>query len=95
MTDSRTISQLEAEGCLCRWFLPVSASTLTSMEKKKGSVWDGIKVAFSIIEAAETLNSGRSGFDEFVHGVKEKVLMGAAIAAVCGLFYVMVFIFHW
>jgi hypothetical protein len=64
-------------------------------DKQKGSVWDGIKVAFRIIEAAETLNSGRSGFDEFVHGVKEKVLMGAAITAVCGVFYVMVFVFHW
>jgi hypothetical protein len=64
-------------------------------DKQKGSVWDGITVAFRIIEAAETLNSGRSGFDEFVHGVKEKVLMGAAITAVCGVFYVMVFVFHW
>jgi hypothetical protein len=64
-------------------------------EKQKGSVWDGIKIAFNIIQAAETINSGRSAWDEFVDGVKEKVLMGAAIAAVCGLWYVMVFIFHW
>jgi hypothetical protein len=64
-------------------------------DKKKGSVWGGIKIAISIIQAAETINSGRSAWDEFVERIVETVVMGAAIVAICALWYVMVFIFHW
>jgi hypothetical protein len=56
-------------------------------DRQKARCGTAIKVAFSIIEAAETLNAGRSGWDEFVHGVVEKVLMGTAIppSAACGM----------
>ena len=60
-------------------------------DKQKGSVWDGIKFVFCVIDAVETIKSVRSRWDEFV----QDVMMVAACAAVCGLWYVMVFVFHW
>jgi hypothetical protein len=58
-------------------------------KRKRGSVVDGVKIASHIVQAAEMLttaqNMSRSKWDQFVEGVVEKVLMGAAIAAVCGL----------
>jgi hypothetical protein len=40
-------------------------------------------------------NMSRSKWQQFVYDLKEKALMGGTIALVCGLWYVMVFVFHW
>jgi hypothetical protein len=68
-------------------------------KRKRGSVVDGVKIASQPIEAAEMLataqNMSRSKWQQFVYDLKEKVLMGGTIARMCGLWYVMVLVFHW
>jgi len=68
-------------------------------KRKRGSVVDGVKIASQMIQAAEMLtaaqNMSRPKWQQFVYDLKEKVLMGGTIVLVCGLWYVMVFVFHW
>ena len=67
-----------------------------SKKKPKGSVWSAIKIAVGIFEASETLNTmNRSKWDEFVEEATAMFWMGTIIIALCGLWYVMVFVFHW
>jgi hypothetical protein len=45
--------------------------------------------------AATAQNMSPSKWQQFVYAIKERFLMGAAVAAVCGLWYVVDFVFYW
>lgn len=63
------------------------------MTKKRTGIAGGVKMASHMVQAAELLtaaqNMSPSKWQQFVYDTKEKVLMGAAIATVCGLFWLV------
>jgi hypothetical protein len=56
------------------------------MAKKRGSVWDGIRDAYNLHQAIETLGALRQSGGRFLEGLREMALMIAALAVVMGLF---------
>jgi hypothetical protein len=59
------------------------------MAKKRGSVWDGIRDAYNLHQAIETLGALRQSGGRFLEGLREMALMIAALAVVMGLFWLL------
>jgi hypothetical protein len=59
------------------------------MVKKRGSVWDGIRDAYNLHQAIETLGELRQAGGKLLEVLGEMAMMIATLAVVIGMFYLL------
>lgn len=66
-----------------------SEAHIRGMAKKRGSVWHGIRDAYHLHHAMETLHALRRSGGEVFEQIGEMAMMVAVLAVICGLVWLL------